>query len=54
MGSLTRGRSSQAKKFGLDTSIRFIRGSPTLMAWPISWKTLEMGSKSKIKWTARN
>ena len=53
-GSLTKGRSSRAKKSDLDTLIRFIRGSPALMVWPISWKTLEMGSKSKIKWTARN
>ena len=48
-GSLTGGRSSQAKKSSLDTLIWFIRGSPALMVWPISWKTLEMGSKSKIK-----
>ena len=54
IGSLTGGRSSQAKKFGLDTSIRFIRGSPTLIAWPISWKTFKIGSKYKIKWLARN
>ena len=44
MGSLTGGRSSQAKKSGLDTSIWFIRGSPALMAWPISWKVFEIGS----------
>ena len=50
-GSLTGGRSSRAKKVGLDTSIRCILWSPALMA-PISWKTLEMGSKSKIRWTA--
>ena len=54
IGSLTGGRLSQAKKFGLDTSIRFIRGSPALMAWPISWKTFEIGSKYKIKWMAHN
>ena len=42
MGSLTGGRSSQAKKSGLDTSIRFIRGSPALMAWPISWNRFEI------------
>ena len=51
-GSLIGGRSSWAKNFGLDTSTRFILGSPALIAWPISWKTLEMGSKSKIRWTA--
>ena len=51
-GSLTGGRFLQAKKSGLDTSIRCILGSPALMAWPISWNTLEMGSKSKIRWTA--
>ena len=53
-GSLTGGRFSRAKKSGLDTSIRCILGSPALMACPISWNTLEMGSKSKIKWTARS
>ena len=53
MGSLRRGRSSRAKKSGLDTSLRFIRGSLALMAWPISWKVFEIGSKSKIKWTAK-
>ena len=53
-GSLIGGRSLLAKKVGLDTSIRCILGSPALMAWPISWKTLEMGSKSKIRWTARS
>ena len=36
MGSLTGGRLSRAKKSDLDTSIQFIRGSPALMAWPIS------------------
>ena len=54
MGNLTGGRLSRAKKSGLDTSIRFIQGSLALMAWPISWKVFEIGSKSKIKWTARN
>ena len=54
IGSLTGGRSSQAKKSGLDTSMRFIRESPALMAWPISWKVLKMGTESKIKWTAHN
>ena len=53
-GSLMGGRFSRAKKSGLDTSIRCILGSPTLMAWPISWMTFEMGSKSKIRWTARS
>ena len=37
-GSLTRGRSSWAKKVGLGTSMRFILGSLALIAWPISWK----------------
>ena len=54
MCSLTGGRPSRAMKSGLDTSIQFIWGSPALMAWPISWKTLEIGSKSKIKWTPCN
>ena len=53
-GSLTGGRSLRAKKVGLDTSMRCILGSPALMAWPISWKTLEMGSKSKIRWTTHS
>ena len=47
MGSLMGGRSSWAKKSGLDTSIHCIRGSPALMAWPISWKTLEMVQNPK-------
>ena len=53
-GSMVGGRSSRAKKSDFHRSIRFIRGSPTLMAWPTSWKIFEMGSNSRIKWTARN
>ena len=41
MGSMTRGRSPQAKKSGLDTLIRFIRGSPALMAWPSLERSLK-------------
>ena len=41
MGSLTRGRSPQAKKSGLDTLIWFIWGSPALMAWPSLERSLK-------------
>ena len=53
-GSTTGGRSSWARKFGRDTSIWASRWSLTFMAWPISWYISEIGSKSKIKWTALN
>ena len=52
IGSMTGGRSSQARKFGLDTSILSNRGSPALMACPISWNIFDIGSNSRIRWTA--
>ena len=53
-GSTIDGKSFWARKFGIDTLIRASHGSPTLMAWPISWYISQISSKSKIKWTAHN
>ena len=36
-GNSTSGRSSQARKSGMETSIRASQGSPALIAWPTSW-----------------
>ena len=53
-GSLTGGRSLWAKKPGRETSIRWILGSPALIAWPASWNAFEKGLKSNTKWMAHS
>ena len=54
IGSTTGGRSSRARKSGLDTSILASRGSPALMVCLTSWNIFEIGSNTRIRWTARS
>ena len=54
IGSITGGRSSRARKSSFDTSILANRGSPALMAYPISWNIFNIGSNSRIRWTTRS
>ena len=51
---MTGGRSSQARKSGFNMSILANRGSPALMACSISWNIFDIGSNSKIRWTAHS
>ena len=51
-GSSTGPTSSQARNPSTETSILRSRGSPALIAWPISWKLFDSGSKSRMRWTA--
>ena len=50
-GSSTSTTSSQARNLSTKTSILRSRGSPALIAWPISWKLSDSGSKSRMRWT---
>ena len=53
-GSSIGRRSSQARKLGIETSIRASRGLPTLIAWPTSQNLSDKDSKSRMSWTTRN
>ena len=44
--------SSQARNPGTEMSILRSLESPNLIAWPTSWKLSEIGSKSRMRWTA--
>ena len=54
ISSTTRGRSSRVRKSGLNTSILANRGSPILIVCSTFWNIFEIGSNSKIRWTARS
>ena len=48
-GSSTSERSSRARNPSTETSIQASRGSPTLIAWPTSWKLSNKGLKSRMR-----